>query len=131
MLDHNYADDAILYSTIHTLADCTKLQQDLNTLSNWTTTWNMSFNPDKCEYLKITLKHNSYNYAMNNIKIKEVSLVKYLGITINGHLTWSNHIDNICNKALSVKTFLQQNLTSSPSNIKLRTSYVTSLLDPS
>ena len=110
-----------MYSTIHTLADCTNLQQDLNTLSNWATTWNMSFNPDKCEYLKISLKHNTltYNYTMNKITIKEVPSAKYLGITINSHLTWSNHIDNICNKALSIKAFLQRNLTSCPSNIKL------------
>ena len=89
--------------------DCSKLQQDLNTLSNWATTWNMSFNPDKCEYLKITLKHNSlsYNYTMNNTKIKEVTSTKYPGITINSHLSWTNHINNICNKALSVTAFLQ------------------------
>ena len=116
-----YADDAMLYSTIHTLTDCISLQQDLNTLFHWATTWNMSFNPDKCEYMKITLKHNtiSYNYTMSNAKIKEVSTAKYLGVTINNHLTWSNHIDNICHKALSVKSFLQCNLTSCPPNIKL------------
>ena len=49
----------------------------------------MSFNPDKCEYMKIALKHNtiSYNYTMSNAKIKEVSTAKYLGVTINNHLT--------------------------------------------
>ena len=103
-----YADDAMLYSTIHTLTDCIILQQDLNTPFHWASTWNMSFNPDKCEYIKITLKHNtiSYNYTMSNAKIKEVSTAKYLGVTINNHLTWSNHIDNIYHKALSVKSFL-------------------------
>ena len=50
---------------------------------------------------------------------KKVSSAKYLGITINSHLTWSNHIGKICNKALSVKAFLQQNLPSCPPNIKL------------
>ena len=116
-----YADDVMLYSTIHTLTDCIILQQDLNTLFHWATTWNMSFNPDKCEYMKITLKHNtiSYNYTMSNAKSKEVSTAKYLGVTINNHLTWSNHINNICHKALSVKAFLQRNLTSCPPNIKL------------
>ena len=121
MLD--YADDAILYSTIHTLADCTNYSKT-NTLSNWATTWNMSFNPDKCEYLKITFKHIIQLYTINNIKIKEVSSASYLDITINHHLTWSNHTDNICNKALSVKAFLQWNLTSCPSNY-----YITSLYD--
>ena len=51
--------------------------------------------------------------------IKEVSTAKYLGVTINKHLTWSNHIDNICHKVLSVKAFLQRNLTSCPPNIKI------------
>ena len=116
-----YADDVILYPTIHTLTNCISLQQDLNTLFHWATTWNMSFNPDKCKYIKITLKHNtiSYNYTMSNAKIKEVSTAKYLGVTINKHLTWSNHIDNIYHKALSAKAFLQRNLTSYPPNIKL------------
>ena len=74
-----------------------------------------------------TLKHNtvSYNYTMSNVKVKEVSTAKYFGVTINNHLTWSNHIDNICRKALSVKAFLQRNLTSYPPNIKLY--YVTLL----
>ena len=56
---------------------------------------------------------------MNNIKIKEGSSAKYLSININSHLTWSNRIDHICNKALPVKAFLQYNLTSCPPNIKL------------
>ena len=44
---------------------------------------------------------------MNNAKIKEVSSAKYFGITINNHLTRSNHINNIFHKVLSVKIFLQ------------------------
>ena len=56
---------------------------------------------------------------MSNAKIKEVSMAKCLVVTINNHLTWSNHIDNICHNALSVKAFLQCNLTSCPPNIKL------------
>ena len=36
--------------------------------------WNMSFNLDKHEYMKITFKHNtvSYNCTINNAKIKGV-----------------------------------------------------------
>ena len=73
-------------------------------LFQWATTWNMSFNLNRCEYMKITLKHNplSFNYTMNGIRIKEVSTTKYLDITINNHLIWSNHIDDFSNKALSI-----------------------------
>ena len=34
-----------------TITDCINLQQVHNTLFHWTTTWNISFNPDKCEYM--------------------------------------------------------------------------------
>ena len=53
------------------------LQQHLNTLSIWATTRNISFNADKCECMKIILVNEhitlTYNYTMNNIKIKVIS----------------------------------------------------------
>ena len=56
---------------------------------------------------------------MNNAKIKEVSSAKYFGITINDYLTWSNHINNIFHKVLSVKASSKHNVTSCPTNIEL------------
>ena len=94
-----YADDTILYSTIHTLSDCITLQKDLDSLTQWATKWKMSFNPDKSEHMKITHKHNPvlFNYTLKNQSIKEVTSAKYLGITITNKLTWSTHINNITN----------------------------------
>ena len=53
-----YADDALLYSIINSAADCINLQTDLSTLQKWCETWQMKFNPTKCEHLQITKKHN-------------------------------------------------------------------------
>ena len=88
----------------------------------WATKWKMCFNPQKSEHMKITHKHNPilFNYTLKNQPIKEVSSSKYLGITITNKLTWSTHINNITNKALSIKAFLQRNLRSCPSHIKLQ-----------
>ena len=54
-----YADDALLYSIINSTADCINLQTDLSTLQKWCETWQMEFDPTKCEHLKITNKHTT------------------------------------------------------------------------
>ena len=82
----------------------------------------MFFNPDKSVFMRITRKHNpiTYNYTINDISIQEVSSTKYLEVTITNDLSWSTHITNITSKALSVKAFLQRNLKSCPTQIKLK-----------
>ena len=51
-----YADDVLLYSYIQSQNDCTNLQQDLNSLLNWSCTWQMLLDPKKCKFLCITNK---------------------------------------------------------------------------
>ena len=43
---------------------------------------------------------------------KQVSSVKYLGITISEKLQWSEHVSNATNKANSTLGFLRRNLNS-------------------
>jgi hypothetical protein len=49
-----FADDCILYTTVAGPEDAGKLQQDLDTLTKWQTTWQMEFNPQKCYVMHIT-----------------------------------------------------------------------------
>ena len=53
-----YADDTLLYRrrSIHSEQDVVALQNDLDTLSQWADVWQMSFNPSKTEFLRITNK---------------------------------------------------------------------------
>ena len=80
----------------------------------------MVFNPTKCELIRITNKRNRQlsDYYIQNTLIKANSQVKYLGVTIDKHLTFNNHIKNIANKANTVRAFLQRNLKSCPKSIK-------------
>ena len=98
-----------------------RLQSDLITLEQWASKWIMVFNPTKCEFLRVTNKTNPIlmQYIIQGQVIQEVTSAKYLGITIDQHLTWNNHVKLVTNKTNGIKYFLQQNLKHCPRNIKV------------
>ena len=51
-----FADDCVIYREIMTNSDHQILQQDLQQLSTWSSTWLMSFSVKKCAVLSITRK---------------------------------------------------------------------------
>ena len=75
-----YADDVLFYTTIYSINDCKRLQQDLVTLERWASVWQMEFNLSKCEHLSITNKKSfvSYDYQLCGQVIQKVSSIKYL-----------------------------------------------------
>ena len=104
-----YADDVLLYTTIYSQEDCHNLQQDLNLLEEWATKWKMTFNLQKCEFFRITNKKYPIfaQYLIQNEIIREVTYTKYLGVTIDQNLKWSEHVKQITNKANRVHGFLR------------------------
>ena len=64
------------------------LQQDLQKLSSWSTTWLMNFNVKKCGVMSITRKHQPrpFQYCLYNDVIPRVSEHKYLGVTVTSDL---------------------------------------------
>ena len=95
-----FADDALLYRSIHSSKDVDILQNDLNQLQLWESTWLMSFNPDKCEVLRVTKKKNIWDaqYSIHGTVLQTVESAKYLGVTIHKSLSWNAHINNMCKK---------------------------------
>ena len=102
-----YADDTLIYRNILNEQDVVALQ-DLNTIMKWSVDWQMTFNPSKSEFLRITNKVNyiSSDYYLRNCHIPLVNHVKYLGVIIEKHLNWSDHVNMITAKANSVRGFL-------------------------
>ena len=49
-----FADDTAVYLTVTSPEDVNTLQADLNILQEWERTWDMEFNPGKCQVLHIT-----------------------------------------------------------------------------
>ena len=112
-----YADDVLIYRVVNCIDDCKMLQRDLDTLQTWAHKWNMSA---KCKFLQVSNKQSilSFPYTIQNTSIREVTQAKYLGVTLNNKLTWSNHISNITNKANSVYGFLRRNFSNCTTKIK-------------
>ena len=80
----------------------------------------MSFNLQKYEFLRITSKKHPIltQYTLQNQTIKEVTRAKYLEVTIDKNLSWSEHIKQITKKANNVKCFLQCNISRCPPQTK-------------
>jgi len=104
------------------VSDHITLQNDLNNLEKWASTWGMSFNATKCYILSVK-KSTTYFYRLNNTILKEVENNPYLGLSISNDLKWTNHINNICNKASSTVGFICLNLKHSPAKYR-HTAYI-------
>ena len=79
----------------------------------------MSFNPDKCEVLRVTNKRKNIiarnPYSIHGTALRIVDEAKYLGVTIHRSLTWKPHINKICKTGNSTIGFLRRNLRNLPS----------------
>ena len=84
------------------------LQKDLDLIQWWANKWKMCFNPNKCQLnIRVfNIKHSIISqYTIYNEVVQCVPHVTYLGVTIDQHLSWNQHISNILNKANSVRGF--------------------------
>ena len=115
-----YADDALIHRKIHSKADQDILQQDLYMLTQWASTWQMIFNPQKSVYLRITNKLHPlvYSYYMSNTLIQQADHAKYLGVIIDKNLNWNEHTKQVVSKANRVRGFLQHNLKKCSPDVK-------------
>jgi len=92
---HLFADDCVLYRNIKSDEDVRILQEDLSKLSIWAKTWGMQFNIDKCQVLKVTLKHDPCitEYFLQNQKLTTTTKAKYLGVTFDTKLKFNHLMD--------------------------------------
>ena len=82
----------MLYRNIKSPSDYQILQDDLNSLSQWETDWQMKFDVAKCHSMRVTRhlpdKHILFDYTFHQQKLEQVQCAKYLGITITDNLDW-------------------------------------------
>ena len=78
-----FADDCLIYNPIHDISDHSALQRDLDCLHQWSLTWQMKFNKEKCHHLWFSLRRNNIegNYLLGNTQLTAGRNYVYLGLT--------------------------------------------------
>ena len=99
-----YADDMLLYKPITSNTSYAEIQQDVNSIFQWSKDNMLSFNITKSKCMLLTNKHNIsvQTTLLNNEPLEFVQHYKYLGVTVSHNLSWSHHIQDICKKARKV-----------------------------
>ena len=121
-----FADDCLIYRVVNNTADSDALQKDLESLQTWEQHWQMSFNPDKCEVIRITNKKAtiSRSYTIHGEVLKTSNSIKYLGLNIDNKLSWERHVGITSKKATNTLALLRRNISCCPRAIRL-TAYKT------
>ena len=101
-----FADDCFVYRSIKNQEDASILQEDINSLQKWADERLMSFNPEKCERLRVTYKRSplDVSYMMQDHNLKQVDTKKYLGVILQKKLSWNNHVQKIYTKVSNTHT---------------------------
>lgn len=103
-----FADDTKCFHAIKNIGDVNRFQQDLDSLSSWALNNELTFQPTKCENLRITRKSSSTkrSYTLNESPLKVVTSARDLGVQVSYNLMWADHIVNIISKANRMLGFL-------------------------
>ena len=120
-----FADDSLLYRKQTKQQDQLLLQQDLDALQRWEKTWQMEFNPSKCNTIHIlpskTKTPIQSTYHLHGQTLDTTKESKYLGVTITDNLTWTNHIKNVAAKGSRTVGFLRRNFKDCTTKVKAAT----------
>ena len=93
------ADDISLFSVVHDPAQSAdEINSDLRSLTPWASDWKMSFNPDPLKQATEVLFSNKRRAVFhpdiyfNGVKIKRLPSQKHLGMILDEHLNFNEHI---------------------------------------
>jgi hypothetical protein len=107
-----FADDTKLYTKPDSNLN---LQNDIDTLVEWSNTWNLYFNATKCKIMHIGNTNPEREYVMreedNETKLKECEEEKDLGVTFDRELLFDRHIANVVSKANQMLGIIRRTFT--------------------
>ena len=131
-----FADDTKLYGKSDSREEQQTIQEDLQTLQQWSNLWLLAFHPDKCHSIKIGKKKSEAEYHLedkNGIKtaLKESTTEKDLGVIVDNQLNFKEHVSTAVNKGNRVLGVIRRSFnTGDPTTfMKLYKSIVRPILE--
>ena len=99
-----FADDTLIYTTVHSGVDMANMQSDLDKLYRWSIENGLMFNALKSNVIAFGAKLDepAPKYHLNGQLLASVQSVKNLGVYLSYDMKWGCHIDYTTNKALRV-----------------------------
>ena len=86
-----------MYLAISSLSDANILQDDLSKPEQWEKSWDMNFNPAKCQVLHVTRSKTPIpsKYFLHNTELECATAAKYLGghDMISDDLRWGTRVN--------------------------------------
>ena len=97
-----FADDTTVFCTGSDLYEC--INSDLDNLGDWFKANQLSVNPSKTKYILFTKRcgvdDQMHNLYIEGTILERVPCTTFLGLYIDEHLSWKQHIDH-CKKKMS------------------------------
>lgn len=113
-----YADDTLLCYDWST-GGIIGLQNDIDSLYEWSVMWHMPFNINKCVHMQIGRDSPECRLKLNDQAIPTASEIKYLGLTLSNDMKWRTHILNTGKKANKTLGIVRRCLDGADSKTKL------------
>ena len=95
-----YADDLKVWNSV----DLSKLQEDINSICEWSSTWSLPINPSKCLHMTFG-KELSHTFSLpppNDSPITNTNLIKDLGVWLSNSFSLSTHHATVAKQAFKV-----------------------------
>ena len=92
-----FGDDYIVYRCVHNQQDAKLLQEDVNVVQTWTSTWQMNFIISKRCSINFTqaTMHNMENiYYLYDALLLSLDHFKYLGVTLQSNLRYDRRVQD-------------------------------------
>ncbi len=103
-----FADDTKLGANAANPASIALLQQDLIKIGEWSDTWQMPFNTDKCTVMHIGSANQLANYTLQGEQIPITHLEKDLGVFISSDLKFTRQCIEVEKKAGKILGYISR-----------------------